>query len=47
MLLDAAETTLGIFRLDRTSYGKQKDNKWWMEVRRNRVNDIQAEAGGR
>ena len=47
MLLDAAETTLGIFGFDRTLYGKQKDKKWWMELRRNRMNDIQAEAGGR
>ena len=47
MLLDASETTLGIFGFDRTLYGKPKDKKWWMELRRNRVNDVQAEAGAR
>jgi hypothetical protein len=26
--------------------GKSKDKKWWMELRRNRVNEIQVEAGG-
>lgn len=36
MLLDAAETVLGIFGFDRTLYGKPKDKKWWMELRRNR-----------
>jgi hypothetical protein len=43
MLLDAAETVLGIFRFDRTLYGKPKDKRWWMEIRRNRMNDVQAE----
>ena len=47
MLLDAAETCLGIFGFDRTLYGKPKDKKWWMELRRNRMNDVQAEAGVR
>ena len=47
MLLDASETTLGIFGFDRTLYGKPKDKKWWMELRRNRMNDVQAEAGVR
>jgi len=28
MLLDASETTLGIFGFDRTLYGKPKDKKW-------------------
>jgi hypothetical protein len=44
-LLDAAETVLGIF--DRTLYGKPNDKKWWMELRRNRMNDVQAEMGER
>ena len=47
MLLDAAETVLGIFGFDRTLFGKPKDKKWWMELRRNRMNDVQAEAGAR
>jgi DNA polymerase elongation subunit (family B) len=45
MLLDAAETVLGIFGFDRTLFGKAKDKKWWMEIRRNRMNDVRAEAG--
>ena len=44
MLLDAAETTLEIFGFDRTLYGKPKDKRWWMELRRNKMNDVQAEA---
>ena len=44
MLLDAAETVLGIFGFDRTLYGKPKDKKWWMELRRSKMNDVQAEA---
>lgn len=44
MLLDASETTLGIFGFDRTLYGKPKDKKWWMELRRNRHRDIDAES---
>ena len=47
MLLDAAETVLGIFGFDRTLYGKPKDKKWWMQLRRNAMNDVQAEAGMR
>ena len=47
MLLDASETTLGIFGFDRTLFGKPKDTKWWMELRRNKMNDVQAEADGR
>ncbi len=43
MLLDAAETILGIFGFDRTLFGKAKDKKWWMELRRNRMRDIAAE----
>ena len=34
MLLDAAETVLGIFGFDRTLYCKPKDKKWWMALRR-------------
>jgi DNA polymerase elongation subunit (family B) len=45
MLLDAADTVLGIFEFDRTLYGKLKDKKWWMELRRNRTQDMQAEIG--
>ncbi|HEX9317387.1 MAG TPA: hypothetical protein VF884_00460 [Nitrososphaeraceae archaeon] len=44
MLLDAAETVLGIFRFDRYLYGKSKDKKWWMELKRNRMLDISAES---
>lgn len=47
MLLDAAETTLEIFGFDRTLYGKPKDKRWWMELRRNKMNDVQAEAGAK
>ena len=47
MLLDAAETVLGIFGFDRTMYGKPKDKKWWMELRRNRMKDVRTEAGMR
>ena len=39
MLLDASETALGIFGFDRTLYGKPKDKKWWMQLRRNAMND--------
>jgi hypothetical protein len=34
MLVVASETTLGIFGFDRTLYGKPKDKKWWMELRK-------------
>ncbi len=40
MLLDAAETVLGIFGFDRTLFGKPKDKKWWMQLRRNRLSDV-------
>ncbi len=43
MLLDAAETVLEIFGFDRTLYGKPKDKKWWMQLRRNRMSDVKAE----
>ena len=47
MLLDATENVLGIFGFDRTLFGKAKDKKWWMKFRRDRINDVQAEAGTR
>ena len=37
ILLDAAETVLGVFGFDRTLFGKPKDKKWWMELRQNRM----------
>ena len=43
MLLDASETILGIFRFDRTLFGKPKDKKWWMQLKRNREFDVKAE----
>jgi hypothetical protein len=30
-----------------TLFGKPKDKKWWMELNRNNINDVQAEAGMR
>ena len=36
MLLDASESVLGIFGFDRTLFGKPKDKKWWMQLKRNR-----------
>ena len=43
MLLDTAETVLGIFGFHRTLFGKPKDKKWWMQLRRNRLSDVKAE----
>lgn len=43
MLLDSAETVLGIFGFDRTLFGKPKDKKWWMQLRRNIESDVKAE----
>ena len=43
MLLDAAETVLGIFGFDRILFGKAKDKKWWMQLGRNREFDVKAE----
>jgi hypothetical protein len=40
MLLNAPEPVLGIFGFDRTIFGKPKDRKWWMQLRRNAMNDI-------
>lgn len=45
MLVDAAETVLGIFGFDRTLYGIPKYKNWCMEVRRNKMKDVEAEAG--
>ena len=47
MLLDDDETVLGIFGFDRTLFGKSKDKRWWMSLRRNRMNDVQAEVDGK
>jgi hypothetical protein len=47
MILDAAETVLGLFGFDRTVYGnpmdKRKGRKWYEELREERTKDIQAE----
>ena len=43
MLLDASETVLGIFGFDRTLFGKPKDKKWWMQLRRNRYIGCESE----
>jgi DNA polymerase elongation subunit (family B) len=43
MLLDAAESVLGIFGFDRSLFGKPRDKKWWMQLRRNRMSDVKAE----
>lgn len=34
ILSSNSETVLGIFGFDRTLYGKLKDKRWWMELRR-------------
>jgi DNA polymerase elongation subunit (family B) len=44
MLLDAAETVLGIFGFDRTVYGKPRNKEWWQELRKSRKQDIETEA---
>jgi DNA polymerase elongation subunit (family B) len=44
MLLDAAETVLGIFGFDRTVYGKPRNKEWWQELRKSMKRDIEAEA---
>ena len=43
MLLDAAESVLGIFGFDRSLFGKPRDKKWWMQLIRNRLSDMKAE----
>jgi hypothetical protein len=44
MLLDAAETVLGIFGFDRTVYGEPRNKEWWQELRKIKKQDIEAEA---
>jgi hypothetical protein len=46
MMLDAAETVLGLFGFDRVVYRnfkKKKRRKWYYELREERTRDIQAE----
>jgi hypothetical protein len=43
MLLDAAETVLGIFGFNRTLYGKPRSKNWWEELRKSRLEDVRAE----
>ena len=43
MLLDARKRSWGIFGFDSTLFGKPKDKKWWMQLRRNRELDVKAE----
>jgi hypothetical protein len=46
MLLEAAETVLGIFGFDRRMYGdlaKKKNRKWWPTLREDRSRDIENE----
>lgn len=43
MLLDAAETVLGIFGFDRTVYVKSRNKEWWQELRNSKRQDIEAE----
>jgi hypothetical protein len=35
----------GIFGFERTLFIKSKDKKWWIELRSNRMKEVQAEAG--
>ena len=45
-MITRAETISGIFGFDRTLFGKKpKDKKWWTQLRRNVMNDVEAEAG--
>ena len=45
MLLEAAETVLGYFGIDRTLYGDppRKNSKWWRELSNWRIQDIENE----
>jgi hypothetical protein len=47
MLLEAAETVLGCFGFDSTIYAtkttKNKNRKWWHELREERIRDIETE----
>jgi hypothetical protein len=49
MILDAAETVLGLFGLDRNVYSNAKQKKgrrkWYDELREERTRDIQTETG--
>jgi hypothetical protein len=44
MLLDAAETVLGIFGFDRIVYGKPRNKWWWHEWHNGNKQDIESEA---
>jgi len=47
-MITQQKTVSGIFGFDRTLFGKKpKDKKWWMQSRRNVMNDEEAEAGAR
>jgi DNA polymerase elongation subunit (family B) len=48
MILDAADTVLGLFGFDRSAYSNVKNNRrrkyrWYEEMREQRVRDIEAE----
>jgi hypothetical protein len=47
MLLEAAETVLGYFGLDRTIYDakatRKKNRKWWHGLKQEQMTDIQTE----
>jgi hypothetical protein len=47
MLLNAAETVLGYFGFDMTIYDakatRKKNKKWWDELKKERMRDIQTE----
>jgi hypothetical protein len=47
MILDAAETVLGLFGFDRTVYGNlgknRKKKKWYEQLHEERTKDIQSE----
>jgi hypothetical protein len=46
MLLEAAETLIGLFGFDRSIYGdtiKKKSRKWWHILREDRLRDIENE----
>ena len=46
MVLDAAETVLGLFGFDRTAYSNHKVRRkwrWYEELREQRVRDIETE----
>lgn len=46
MLLEAAETILGVFGFDKSVYGdtpKKKNRKWWHTLREDRLREIESE----